>query len=67
MSDLGGVDSTRCHQSTPQGFQTLILDDMIMEPYGVPLGLVLAIKTLIWDSFIEDLLVKHLVSFKGIV
>lgn len=49
MPDLGGGDSTRPHQGTPQGLQTLIFDDMVMKPCGVPLDLVLVIKTLIGE------------------
>lgn len=43
------MDSTRFHQGTPQGFQTLILDDMMMKSYGVSMGLVLTIRTLIGE------------------
>lgn len=46
MPDLGGVDSTRFRQGIPQGFQTLILDDMVMKSYGVSLDLTLVFKIL---------------------
>lgn len=46
-------------------FKPYFLGDMVLGICGCHLGLVLANKTLIEDSHMEDLFVKHFDSFKG--